>query len=390
MFYLIAAVFVFLLIDLLVRFVFNVVKDKKTRKQRHDLLDKSLKLDVGRETASLRQVKVKNPKARILCVDDEEIILDSFRKILVLDGYSVDTVESGKEALRLIHRHHYDFVFTDLKMPEMDGHEVARAVKEMRPDMDVIIITGYATVESAVECMKFGAMDYVQKPFTEDELLEFVEKLRVAREERIKATLKPRVHITRLETGNISEFDEFAIPGGLFISPGHCWASVEPDGVIKVGIDDFAKNVLGRIDDIELPNLKMRAKRGAPLFSMRHGEHLVSFNAPVSGTVCRVNEGLLQNLDELDLTPYEKNWVCALDAEMLDEEIGELYVGRAVVSLYQTDIEQLASIVGEDASAGKGERTPLRKASLSQLQFEDLDDKTRSRIISDFFHRVKR
>jgi DNA-binding NtrC family response regulator len=112
---------------------------------------------------------VPNPKARILCVDDEDVILDSFRKILVLDGYSVDTVNSGAEALNLIKSHHYDFVFTDLKMPEMDGVEVTKSVKYLRPDIDVIIITGYATVETAVECMKLGAMDYVQKPFTEDD-----------------------------------------------------------------------------------------------------------------------------------------------------------------------------------------------------------------------------
>jgi len=390
MIYFVAAVIAFLLIDLLVRFLFNTMKDKKTRQQRHELLDKSLKIDLGREAVSLRQVKVNEPKARILCVDDEEIILSSFRKILVLDGYSVDTVESGKEALGLIHKHHYDFVFTDLKMPEMDGTQVARAVKEMRPDMDVIIITGYATVESAVECMKYGAMDYVQKPFTEDELLEFVEKLRVAREQKLRATMKPRVHITRLEIGDTLEFDEFAIPGGLFISPGHCWAGVEQDGLIKIGIDDFAKNIIGRIDEIELPNLKMNAKRGAPLFSLRHGNHLISFNAPISGTVVRINEDLPRNLDELDLTPYEQNWVCALDAERLDEEIGGLYIGRAVVALYQQDIELLASIIGKDARAREGDRTAFGKNSLSRLQFEDLDERTRNEIVSGLFHRLKR
>jgi CheY-like chemotaxis protein len=176
MLYFIAAVVVLVLADILIRYLFDAFKEKQTRQQRQEVLDESLTIDLGREAASLRRVKVKEPKARILCVDDEEIVLSSLRKILVLDGYAVDTVESGKEALRLIHQHHYDFVFTDLKMPEMGGLEVARAVNEMRPDMDVIIITGYATVESAVECMKYGAMDYVQKPFTEDELLEFVEK----------------------------------------------------------------------------------------------------------------------------------------------------------------------------------------------------------------------
>ena len=78
----------------------------------------------------------------------------------------------------------------------MDGLEVTKSVKHLRPDIDVVIITGFATVETAVDCMKFGAMDYVQKPFTEDELLEFVKKLLIKREDRISKTLKPKVHIT--------------------------------------------------------------------------------------------------------------------------------------------------------------------------------------------------
>lgn len=390
MIYLLAAVLVFLVADIAVRLVLRAVLEKKKRRQREDLLEESLKVDLGREAKSLKQVKVDSPKARILCVDDEPIILDSFRKILVLDGYSVDTVESGQEALSLIPKHHYDFVFTDLKMPEMDGADVARAVKEIRPDMDVIIITGYATVESAVECMKHGAMDYVQKPFTEDELLEFVEKLRVARQREIRSKLKPRVHITQVDTQTKLEFDEFAIPGGLFISPGHCWASVEPDGLIRVGIDDFAKNVIGRIDDIELPNLKMNAKAGSPLFSVRHGNEIISFNAPVSGTVAKVNNELLPHLDELDVTTYGRNWICALDADKLDAEIGSLRIGRAVVSLYQQDIERLAAILGEDPRGGDEERTALRKSNLSRLQFEELSDGSRREIVSRFFQPASR
>ena len=93
------------------------------------------------------------------------------RKMLVLGGYSIDTVEKGAEALGLLQNRDYDFVFTDLKMPGMDGVELTRAVKHLRPDIDVIVITGYATIETAVETAKSGAMDYVQKPFLPGDLL---------------------------------------------------------------------------------------------------------------------------------------------------------------------------------------------------------------------------
>ena len=113
---------------------------------REEALAVSLQLDFTREARSLKRVEVNDPAARILCVDDEAIILDSFRRILVLDGYSIDTVETGQEALGLIQARHYDFVFTDLRMPAMDGVEVVKSVKHMRPDIDVIIVTGYASV----------------------------------------------------------------------------------------------------------------------------------------------------------------------------------------------------------------------------------------------------
>ncbi|MDH3269634.1 MAG: response regulator, partial [Ignavibacteria bacterium] len=244
------AVIVFIIADIAIRFIAKKISAKKILHEREEALKVSLNLDFSREAKTLKRAEVENPNARILCVDDESVILDSFRKILVLDGYSVDTVENGKEALGLVQTHSYDFVFTDLKMPEMDGVEVTKSVKHLRPDIDVIIITGYATVETAVECMKFGAMDYVQKPFTEDELLEFTKKSLIKREDRISKTLKPKVHITHFkETGGVTT-PEFQIPGGVFISDGHCWANVSEDGTAKVGLDDFAKKVIGKIHSV--------------------------------------------------------------------------------------------------------------------------------------------
>jgi len=112
---------------------FAPCRSEETAAEREAALSESLRLDFTREAKTLKRAEVQNPKARILCVDDEEVILGSFRKILVLDGYAVDTVETGQEALGLIRTHHYDFVFTDLKMPAMDGVEVTKAVKHLRP-----------------------------------------------------------------------------------------------------------------------------------------------------------------------------------------------------------------------------------------------------------------
>src|SRR6185369_4441099 len=113
----------------------------------------------------------------------------------VLAGFNIDTVENGPDALGLVQRNDYDFVFTDLKMPGMDGTEVVKAVKHLRPDVDVAVITGYGTIETAVATLQHGAVDYVQKPFTEDELVAFVRRLVIRRQARRAAERRPTVRL---------------------------------------------------------------------------------------------------------------------------------------------------------------------------------------------------
>ena len=383
----ILAVIVFVLADILLRLALRKLKAKKLREEREAALAVSLKLDFSREARTLRRAEVQNPKARILCVDDEAVVLDSFRKILVLDGYSVDTVETGPEALGLIQQHHYDFLFTDLKMPEMSGEDVAKAAKHLRPDIDVIIITGYATVESAVECMKHGAMDYIQKPFTESELLDLVKRFLMRRQDRIEKELKPRVHISHASELTSFPSTEFAIPGGVFISERHCWLTMEEDGSVKVGLDDFAKKLLGRIDDVEFPNLGMNVKAGQPLFSIRHGHRILPFRAPVSGRVMKVNKLLGDHLDALDVTPYGRNWICVIDADDLDAELKNLKIGKTAVSFYQTEIEQFIESFKEARGGGNGTGGAVPGDSLYMGQLENLADREWNIIVGKFFGR---
>ena len=379
------AVIVFIIADITIRYIAKRVKEKKVIQEREEALKVSLNLDYSREAKTLKRAEVENPKARILCVDDESVILDSFRRILVLDGYCVDTVENGKEALGLIQTHSYDFVFTDLKMPEMDGLEVTKSVKHLRPDIDVVIITGFATVETAVDCMKFGAMDYVQKPFTEDELLEFVKKLLIKREDRISKTLKPKVHITHLKEAVGSKTPEFQIPGGVFISEGHCWANVSEDGTVKVGLDDFAKKIIGKIDSIGLPNLGMIVKKGQSLFTLTQGQRTVSFKSPVSGKVKEINKFINNELDTLDFSPYDKNYVCEIDADELDSELPNLKIGKAAVSFYQEDIEKLQALKKKTQTSKEAELEP--EGVIFAGEMEKLDDISWKRFTEEFFEK---
>jgi DNA-binding NtrC family response regulator len=108
-------------------------------------------------------------KGRILLVDDEAIVLRSCQRILG-DAYEVDTARDGLEALVKVNENDYDVLILDIKMPKMDGVEVLRRVKEARPDVDVIMITGLHDITTAVKAMKLGALDYLPKPFEPEEL----------------------------------------------------------------------------------------------------------------------------------------------------------------------------------------------------------------------------
>jgi len=382
----ILAIIIFIIADIIIRMVGKRMTEQKQKKEREIVLQESLKLDFTSEAKTLKRAEVPNPKAKILCVDDEEVILGSFRKILVLDGYSVDTVETGQEALGMIQKHHYDFVFTDLRMPLMDGVEVTKSVKHLRPDIDVIIITGYASVETAVETMKYGAMDYVQKPFTEDELIAFVQKALIKRQDKIQKQLKPKVHITHVPASDDFTKGEFSIPGGVFISKNHTWVSMNQAGIAKIGIDDFAKKLIGRVYSIELPNLGMNVKAGQPLFTIKQGNRSITFNSPVSGKVSQINTILKDNVDTLDVTPYERNWVCALDAENLDNEIKEMYIGKSAVSFFQEDIEKFKTTITELLkSEKKGDEYLDNGLFIGQL--EKLSDANWNKVIAEFFVR---
>lgn len=370
----------FIVIDILVRMGSEKMRAAKARKERIAALDIGLNLDFTHEAKSLRRIDVPNPLARILAVDDEPVVLDSFRKILVVAGYSIDTVESGREALGLVQKNKYDFVFTDLKMPEMDGLDVVKGIKHFSPESDIVVITGYATIESAVNAMKYGAMDYVQKPFTEDELVDFTKKCLIRRHDRIEKHLAPTVHMM---TADRTPQHEFGLPGGVFISSGHVWANVTVPGMVRLGIDDFARKMIGRIDSIDFPEKGKQVFKGDPLFVIRQGERVATFKSPVSGSVHAINAELGHNIDWLEKRPYEKGWVCSIKPDLLADELEQLKIGDKAAAWYHEEITRFRKLLTSES--GNGQANKLAKVGqLVEGQLEEMDDKTWSKFGESF------
>ena len=115
-------------------------------------------------------------KGRVLIIDDEDIVRVSCQRILVPEGYEVRSTNSAAEGLGLLAHEPVDVVLTDLKMPDIDGMQVLEKIKEKWPDIEVIMITGYQTITTAVEAIKLGAFDYIEKPFTPGAIVEAIDK----------------------------------------------------------------------------------------------------------------------------------------------------------------------------------------------------------------------
>jgi DNA-binding NtrC family response regulator len=113
-------------------------------------------------------------KKKALVIDDEKIVLDSVKKILD-ETYEVEGTLSGRQGLEWAVHKEYDVVLTDIRMPDIGGMLVLRDIKRAKPMLPVVIITGYASVNSAVQAMKLGAADYIEKPFAPDDLSKAVE-----------------------------------------------------------------------------------------------------------------------------------------------------------------------------------------------------------------------
>jgi DNA-binding NtrC family response regulator len=136
--------------------------------------------------------------AKILVIDDEESMRDSCRQALSREGNAVETAEDGIKGLALLEKESFDLVILDLKMPGPSGMEVLKQIKQKDSEIVVVVITGYATVDSAVEAMKSGAYDFVPKPFTPDSLRVIVrralEKRRLSLENiLLRSELKDRL-----------------------------------------------------------------------------------------------------------------------------------------------------------------------------------------------------
>jgi len=163
----------------------------------------------------------------VLIVDDEKNILLTLSQSLEVLQVEIETAANGEEALAKLREKEFGLILLDLRMPGMDGMEVLRQVREIRPDIRVIMITAYGTVELAVEAMKLGAVDFLQKPFSPEEIRDLVSRVmdREKLDEQKTADYGSSIELAKRSIGN-RHFDAAAehLRKAISLDPGRAEA----------------------------------------------------------------------------------------------------------------------------------------------------------------------
>jgi glycine cleavage system H protein len=192
--------------------------------------------------------------------------------------------------------------------------------------------------------MKYGAMDYVQKPFTEDELIDFFNKCLIKRKDRIERQMKPTVRLITSSTKESGSQHEFNVPAGIFISKNHTWVNIEMNGTARVGLDDFVRKTIKNIDAVELPALNKNIKKGELLFSIKHNSHTINISSPISGKVTLLNTEHVEHPEWIASKPFELSWMCCIDPSNLPDELRSLKIGVDSINWYRGEIDKYSEI----------------------------------------------
>lgn len=248
----------------------------------------------------------RSPK-KILVVDDEITVCKSIRQAILAPDHEVDMALSGEEALKKDKENHYDLIITDLMMPGISGLELLRNLKESRPGVNVIMITGYPTIKTAVQSVKMGAFDYLPKPFTPTDLRALVTRAFKKAESEEKGE---------------AEVGEPRMPQGYYYMLGHTWLKAETENAVLVGVlYDFLKT-MGIITQIELPKVNDSVTQGEVCGKITDSEQFTHrIWSPASGRVTEINTAVLEDYSLLRKDPFRRGFLFRIEPTNFDEDI---------------------------------------------------------------------
>ena len=239
----------------------------------------------------------------ILVIDDEQVVLDAVKKILASENFNVDESKNATDALKKIDKHEYDLILCDIMMPGIDGFKFLDELNHRKNDTPVIMTTGYSTVENAVNSLYKGAIDFIPKPFTIEELLNSI--LRVMKYKEIQNRIGPT---------NTSKQDPtlayVPCPTKYYRLGYGSWVFIEKKGSALIGITDLFLKTISPVMEIQLMKPDEEIIQGNACAQIGCTDSLThSVLAPVSGRVMEINQELQRNKTIIEKDPYFEGWL---------------------------------------------------------------------------------
>jgi DNA-binding response OmpR family regulator len=254
----------------------------------------------------------------ILVIDDEQVILDAIAKICTSEGFRVDTALDAREGLRRLTAHRYTLVLSDIMMPGMDGFQFLKEATPIAPHTPVIMTTGFSTVENAVHALSAGAIDFVPKPFTTDELLSSVH--RGLRYRRLRHTGLPGS-----EEVNDPAMVVVPCPSRYYRLGYASWVVVEQSGSVLVGATHAFLKTVEQVEKLEAVLADGELIQGTCCLRVHtHDELVHSLLSPISGRVVDSNSTLFADPGTMEKDPYFGGWLYRAIPADIQYELGHL------------------------------------------------------------------
>jgi CheY-like chemotaxis protein/glycine cleavage system H lipoate-binding protein len=254
-------------------------------------------------------------QVKVLVVDDEEIILRSVRKILKSDdehNFVIDTVLAPQEGLAFMNRYSYDLVITDLMMPGIDGLQFIDDARKIHKECKIIMITGYATMRTALQALRKGAFDYIAKPFTKKELLNVVNNA-LSAEYPSQADKEP---LTSHAPSSLEEYRSFL---------NQTYVRIAADGKTYFGVESSFLESLDKPLSIEVCSVGDDVLQGYPFGTIKSAKMKVfNLRAPISGRVVEVNREAVNDSSIVLEDPSGRGWLVQIEPVNFKSEIENL------------------------------------------------------------------
>jgi DNA-binding response OmpR family regulator len=258
---------------------------------------------------------------KLLVVDDELVICQACRRIFSQQGFRVEESTDAREGLKRATENDYAVILLDIKMPHLDGIQFLEQLREKKPDMPVLIMTGYPSVPNAAAAVRLGASDYITKPFTPELITQSVQRIlaRTGISERAEgASAASEAESPMSGTSEVLFLDE-------------SWLQLEPDGSATVGAV-LAPLEKGACESVRLPRIGEVVYQGLPLASLAlAAKPPVTVPSPISGVVVAVNERLTKDPGVLWSDPCREGWIACVCTTRAEEELDQCRPRRVIL-----------------------------------------------------------